>query len=467
MNIKRIVDGGYCVGCGACSAAVDDAIPIVMDECGKYQIDASKVVCLCEESLQKALYVCPFSDHGPNEDAIGEMLFREGCSFDSRIGYYRVLYVGHVSENDFRTRGTSGGIITWALAELLKQGEIDAVVHVKKVINPEDGILFRYGLSRTVKEIKDGAKSRYYPIEMSDVLKQIKQNPGRYAVVGLPCFIKAVRQLAEKDPVIDERVVYCIGLVCGHLKSKAFSDCLGWQAGIPPGYLEEIDFRVKYSNGTASDYGVFLRGAGIETTRPKREFFGSNWGYNFFRYSACDYCDDVFAETADMVVGDAWLPEYNRDPRGTSVVVIRNAVLHELFEVAKNAGRIHQIPSTPDQVAASQAGGLRDRREGLAYRLYLKKAKKEWAPQKRVVPSKAGTSSRVLKIYDSRSAMGVVSHKVWVRAVSANSFELFERSLQKMIVRHRRLSSWWFRRWANRLITVVGRILEILQTHGR
>jgi coenzyme F420-reducing hydrogenase beta subunit len=459
MNIKRIVEGGYCIGCGACSAAVDHAIAIVMDEYGKYQLDISDLASLSEEALHKATYVCPFSDCGPDEDALGELLFSEARSFDSRIGYFKSLYVGHVAEDDFRSTGTSGGIITWALTELLEKGEIDAAVHVKKVGRPKDGILFRYGFSRTVKEIKSGAKSRYYPIEMSSILTTIKRIHGRYAVVGVPCFIKAVRLLAQKDPVINERVVYCIGLVCGHLKSKAFADCLGWQVGIPPGRLEDVDFRVKLPNRTASDYGVFLRGAGKETTRPTCEFFGSNWGYNFFRYPACDYCDDVFAETADMVVGDAWLPEFRRDPRGTSLVAIRTAPLLELFVAAQRKGRIHLTPSTPDEIAASQAGGLRDRRDGLAYRLHLKERKGEWAPRKRVLPSKAG-SYALGKIYQSRSAMRAASHSVWVDAVCRNSFDLFEKRLEKMIVRHRRLSSSLLRRCASRLKTVLLRLFK-------
>lgn len=462
MNIKQIVDGGYCIGCGACSAAVDDAIPIVMDKYGKYQAGASEVDLLPEEDLQKALSVCPFSDDGPNEDAIGERLFSANCLPDSRIGYYRDLYVGHVAEDDFRARGTSGGVITWVLTELLKQREIDAVVHVKKIEAPDDGILFRYRVSRTVEEIMDGAKSRYYPIEMSDVLKQMKQVPGRYAVVGLPCFIKAVRQLTDIDPVINGRVIYCIGLVCGHLKSKALSDCFAWQVGIPPGQLEEIDFRVKLSRRTAGDYGVYLRGAGKETTRRTRQFFGSNWGHNFFRYSACEYCDDVFAETADMVVGDAWLPKYEKDPGGTSLVVVRTTGLQEVIKVAQKKGRLHLTSSSVDEVVASQAGGLRDRREGLAYRLLLKRKRMEWAPQKRVLPSRGGMSSRRCKIYQNRSAIGAASHRVWVNAVCGNSFELFEGGLRKLIAQNRRLSYSFRRRCAGRFKTVLKRFVSII-----
>jgi len=423
--LSQIVNGGYCIGCGACSYATDNAVPIDMSGLGMYQADLFSAETLSDDDQKRALDICPFSDDGPNEDVIGQKLYGGHCQHDSRIGYYNDLYVGHVEEGDFRKRGTSGGVITWVLAELLKAGKIDAVAHVKKLDQSQDGVLFRYGISRTVDDVKNGAKSRYYPVEMSGVLEQIRKTPGRYAVVGLPCFIKAVRRLAEVDPIIKKRVVYCIGLVCGHLKSKAFAECFGWQAGITPGHLEEIDFRVKLEDRPASHYGVYLRGDGREETKPVRDFMGCNWGHNLFRYPACDFCDDVFSETADLSVGDAWLPQYEQDPRGTSIIVVRNEALSVLIKSAREEGRLVFDESTVDQVAQSQGGGLRDRREGLAYRLWMKQRAKIWVPKKRVVPSQKNISSQRKKLYRLRSEIGAESHRAWARAKSNSDMQSF------------------------------------------
>jgi len=457
-HMRQVIDGGYCIGCGACDCASDGAISIAMDESGMYQADVAFLNMLSDDALNKALAVCPFSNDGPNEDAFGKGLFGRDCSHDPQIGYYKDLYIGYVAEDDFRVKGTSGGVITWVLTELLKKREIDAVAHVKKVEAQDDGILFRYGISRTADEIMAGAKSRYYPIEMSDVLKQIKSTPGRYAVVGLPCFIKAVRRLAEIDPVIKERIVYTVGLVCGHLKSKAFADCFGWQAGIPPGQLEEIDFRVKLPDRTAGDYGVYLRGAGKEITKPTREFLGSNWGHNFFRYPACDFCDDVFAETADIVIGDAWLPEYEKDPNGNSVIVLRNKELGVLVKAACEEKRLVFVDSTADQIADSQSGGLRDRREGLAYRLCLGEKGKKWMPLKRVVAESKHINKRRKKIYQIRSKIGLQSHRVWQVAVQKKEYSHFEKGAKTL----ERIYQWSYRPFVDR---VRGR-LERIKAHA-
>ncbi len=437
MNaLKQIVDGGYCIGCGVCSCATNGVVPVTSNEYGMYQADLSKVGEVSDEALRNAEFGCPFSDGGPDENVIGKTLFGEFCQHDSRIGYYKDLYVGHVNEDDFRAIGTSGGVITWVLAELFKRGEVDAVVHVKKVDDPCEEGFFKYGISRSIDEIKNGAKSRYYPVELSDVLKQMKQSPGRYAVVGLPCFIKAVRRLAEVDSEIRERVAFCIGLVCGHLKSKAFADCFGWQVGIEPGQLDEIDFRVKLPDRPAGRYGVYLEGGGREVTRPSLSFFGANWGYNFFRYSACNYCDDVFTETSDMVVGDAWLPGYSKDPLGNSVVVVRNEKLSSFIQQANKDGRLGFCREPVDVIAASQAGGVRDRREGLAYRLYLKEKKGDFSPTKRIDAERAGQglTLRRKQIYLLRMKMEQASHKYWRKAKSRADYRVFRRGVLPFVV---------------------------------
>ncbi len=424
-NLHDVIDGGYCIGCGACKA-VDPTVSIGFDEYGRYQAAAS-------EAGAKVLNVCPFSNEGMDEDAISQGFYGSDCRHDFRFGYYQSLFAGHVCEGQYRELGASGGVITWLLATMLKEGLVDHVLHVKQASHPQDGCLFKYMVSSTVEEVASGAKSRYYPIEISGIMEHVRQHPGRYVFVGIPCFVKAVRRLMAAELVFAERIEFCVGLVCGHLKSAAFADSFAWQAGIAPGGLEEIDFRVKLPGRSAGDYGVRLKGAGQECTRPVRSFAGANWGHNFFRYGACDYCDDVFAETADVAIGDAWLPKYQQDDGGNSVVIVRNGVLGKLIENAIGSGRIALSPLSPDDMALSQAGGLRDRREGLGYRLYLKQKQNVWVPRKRIPAQKSEIPLKRRLIYKNRSKMGAASHRYWKTAVDKGSFGIFSRKMNSMI----------------------------------
>jgi coenzyme F420-reducing hydrogenase beta subunit len=453
MGFDRIVENGYCIGCGACATNPNSGIIITFDEHGRYQAAASKP--FAKQSDRRELDVCPFSDESQSEDQIGTRLFF-GAPHDSRIGFFRSLYVGYVAEGKIREKATSGGLITWLLSELLATNKIDGVIHVKKVESAGSDCLFEYAISRDAASVLAGAKSRYYPVEASKVLRYVRENPGRYAFVGIPCFIKAVRNLMLEEPVFAERIKYCIGIVCGHLKSKAFADCFAWQVGITPGALESIDFRVKRDEGAAGDYAVHLKGDRIDITKRTQEFLGANWGHNFFRYEACDYCDDVLAETADISVGDAWLPEYENDPKGTSIVVVRSEELAELISAAKQDGRLHLDPATADSIAMSQAGGLRDRREGLAYRLHLKKKAGKWVPGKRVEPCNKGLPMHRKKIYAHRSYMGKMSHIYWREAVQRKSLAFFEENMNRLIQKNNQLYRPFWMRVKNKLKHILG-----------
>lgn len=454
-ELEQIIQDGFCIGCGGC-AVLNEGVKIRFNDYGMYQAHLSSEFDGC---CEKVLQVCPFSNAGPNEDNLGDSLFGKHCVHDGRVGFYQSAFVGHILEGEYRRRGSSGGLISWLCCQLLEKGLVDGVVHVKPADRAHDGKLFEYGISRTVEEVIAGAKSRYYPVEMSEVLEQIKTTPGSYVVVGLPCFIKMVRRLMLVDSVYNERIKFCIGLVCGHLKSTAFADCFAWQVGIEPSYLEEVDFRIKRSGEYSSAYGVYLRGSGIEDVRPARSFFGSWWGHNFFRYPACSYCDDVFAETADIVVGDAWLSDYITEGQGNSVVIVRNSGIAKLIEKSIQAGKLRKYLESLDRIASSQAGGLRDRRNGLAYRLYRNAKTDRYQIRKRVKPSlKANTLFR-RQIYFMRLVIEARSHRLWKAAVERNDYAYFHRNMMKYVIVDALLPG-SFRRMRNAFHGWIRKILE-------
>src|SRR5206468_11182672 len=101
-------------------------------------------------------------------------------------------------QRPFRPNGSSGGLTSWVAAELLRTGAVDGIAHVAPT-DPAAGGLFAYRISRSLDELSAGAKSRYYPVELSQVLREIRERPGRYAIVGIPCFIKAINLLRRVD----------------------------------------------------------------------------------------------------------------------------------------------------------------------------------------------------------------------------------------------------------------------------
>lgn len=351
---------------------------------------------------------CPFSATALNEDQLAEALYPAAPKRDGRIGRYVAAYVGWAEADGYRAAGSSGGLVSWAAAALLQAGLVDAVAHVA----PDEGAerLFRYRISRSMEEVRGAAKSRYYPIELSGVLQEIRAVPGRYAVIGVPCFIKAVRLACREDPLLRARVAFTIGLFCGHMKSARMAESHAWQMGLRARDIASIDFRAKDPSRPANWYvtRIGLREGG-ERRRDWWRMADGDWGAGFFQASACDACDDVVAETADMSFGDAWLEPYSSDGRGTNVVVVRTPELVTLFERAAAAKALKLEPVDADFVASTQAAGFRHRREGLSLRLG------HWpkAPPKRVPPSSHGLPARRRAVYAMRRTIARWSHRMF------------------------------------------------------
>ncbi|TRZ89559.1 MAG: coenzyme F420 hydrogenase [Methanosarcinales archaeon] len=436
----KVLAGEYCIGCGVCTAVEGSPFQIRMNRKGQYE------VYIAQEGAQedfRPVSVCPFSEQTINEDQIGRFLFAPQAVYHNHIGYYLTTYAGYVAEGKFRELGSSGGVAKWILYELLRRDKVDAVIQVTPNLSADkDGILYKYSVSNTLDDVLNGSKSAYYPVEMSEVLAHIRKHPGRYVITGVPCFVKAIRLLSVAEPIFKERIVYTVGLVCGHLKSKSYAEMIGWQLGVPPGELTYIDFRKKIPGKRANQKGVEVKTKlplALKGPDIVQNLFGTNYNHGFFQYHACNFCDDVVGETADISVGDAWLPEYLNDGQGTSVVVIRQAEIARLVEGAIHEKRLAFQPLSPERVVESQAGGFRQRREGLAYRLQLMEKEQQWYPPKRVKAGSRHLNVKRKKIYQLRMQMTSRSHELFEQAKKAGQFKIFQEGMQLLLDQYQRL----------------------------
>lgn len=440
LGLQRLMDtvvrGGYCIGCGVCAGVNDSPLEMRLGAQGVYLPVITRDCGTIGSDLES---VCPFSDASIDEDSISRQFLPMAERHNSDIGAYLALYAGYVAEDSYREQGSSGGLGTWLAAEILQRELADYIIHIRPrgASCPSSEALFTYAISSTLAEVREGAKSRYYPIELSKVLRTVRERPGRYAVVGLPCFMKAIRLMSLRDAVVRERVSFTIGLVCGHLKSTRYLDLLAWQCGIAPGHVVSADFRHKLPGHPASRYGIQLSGIrdGQPTTlvRSVHGLLGADWGMGMLKNAACDFCDDVFSETAEVAIGDAWLPQYVGDWRGTNIVVVRDSRMLSLLLEGQSSGRIVLRNLDARMVAESQAGGLRHRREGLSYRIALKDQEGVWRPRKRVEADTCSPGAERRALYRLRSEITSRSHTAFERAVQEDSLELFRMEMAPLV----------------------------------
>jgi coenzyme F420-reducing hydrogenase beta subunit len=239
--------------------------------------------------------------------------------------------------------------------------------------------------------------------------------------------------LQAQDPVLADRIKFTIGLICGGMKSKHYSEAIAWEQGIAPSELVRIDFRKKFPDKPAHFKGNEVESRTGETRlRSSKDLFVTDYGMGFFKPNACDYCDDVVGELADLSIGDAWLPHLVFDPKGNSLVITRNAELDGLITDGVERGDLRMKPLPEAQAIASQSAGFRHRREGLAYRLQKRAEAGEWTPPKRVQPAPIADSKR-RAIYDLREVISRESHIEYLKAREAGTYSEFVLAMQPFV----------------------------------
>lgn len=374
-----------CIGCGICVGICPQKILEVQDtEYGEYIPSEIQV---CDSHCGLCLEVCPFGIN-ENETQIGAKIYgsTEGIKYLSQTGYHLDSYVGY--SNDFRQSSASGGMATWLLTKLLKEGIVDYVICPTPQKNPKK--LFSFEILSDENSVKASSGSVYYPVEMSEVIQKIQELPGRYAITGLPCFIKALRLASQKNRKLKERIIFTIGLVCGQMKNKNYTRYIAALAGSNDlKKIQNVYYRGKSSEKPMSDYYYqFTDEYGLQHKIFWSEGVSEAWVNRWFTPNACNYCNDVFAELADVTFMDAWLPEYSKDNMGTSLVLVRSPEILDIIEKGIEKVEIKVSKISVEELIQSQSGVIEFKREQLSYRLYLAKQKGLKVPEKSINSSK-------------------------------------------------------------------------------
>jgi coenzyme F420 hydrogenase subunit beta len=446
--ISTIVKNNLCIGCGVCAAICPEhLLSMQFNRFGEYNPTRSKE---CIKDCGLCHKVCPFADKNDNEDVIGKTLYGQinGISHRPETGYYLNCYAGYAPKT--RDRGASGGMATWLLAALLKKGSVDYVIAIVPEDNPDH--LFRFAVLDDSESVFSSSGSAYYPVELSRVLQEIQHKPGRCAVIGLPCFIKAVRLAAQKNKTLREKIPVTLGIVCGQLKSRHFTDYIAGLAGIRKDDIKKVHYRGKSPDTTTGNYFyTFTRKDGTAERIYWEDAISEPWMNRWFTLNACSYCDDIFAECADVAFMDAWLPEYAGDRQGTNIVLVRSRIVQDMIDQGIKDEEICLDAVHIGQAVQSQKGVIEIKRHYLAHQLFSGHQQGFRTPEKRVAAKKINNLFLRQRIFQ-KDRMQRVSREFWnpaepdIKHFNARMrpylirFRITEHLHQKLRMFHRTLS---------------------------
>jgi len=359
--VRDVVQKDRCCSCGVCVGLCPTGA-LSMEFQGNGDLTPRLHADRCLDKCHLCLDVCPFSEgvHNPRERNVELFSGISDAKYDEDIGWHTRSIVGFRRAAELRKVCASGGLATWCLEALLKEGIVTRVAVVRISQNQEKGFFEFYSAS-SIDEVRESSGSIYHPVEISSIIKEVASDGNeRWAIVGVPCLCSAIRNVGH----LQNRIPFVFGLACGMYQNTFYTEILLSKSGVDRKHIVSIEYRRKSDGSPASDFrfrGTDNRGPGKEVPYHSLPYFlGKN---AYFRQNACNYCMDVFAETADACFMDAWLPEYRQEPKGTSLVVIRNRELGDLFEQGRAKCEISIELIGPEKVVASQRRHVRRKRE--------------------------------------------------------------------------------------------------------
>jgi coenzyme F420 hydrogenase subunit beta len=158
------------------------------------------------------------------------------------------LYAGYANAT-VREYAASGGIVSAILLALLEQGQIDGAL-VSRIQSTERRIVAQTHVARSADEIFAHGGSSYIDTPVLQKIHEMQDVEGRYAVVMLPCQVRALEAMARRNPRLRQTFSPIIALFCRGTVNSAFYDDFFCKINISPEDVETVKVKRKYVGGT-------------------------------------------------------------------------------------------------------------------------------------------------------------------------------------------------------------------------
>lgn len=312
ITLQEIVSSGLCSGCGACVAILsDDVLEMRMCEEGYLRPYAKRNLSTRDQAKLRSC--CP----GIGLAHSGAFDF--GVKYDPIWGPIVSLAAGHAFDPEVRRTASSGGVLSALLIHLLESGKVDFVVHTRS--STENPLKNETAFSRTRSDVLRAAGSRYSPAAPVAELPRALAQGGRFAFVGKPCDVAAVRKICCADPVTAGRIPYLLSFMCAGTPGLDGTFEILKQLQISP--QDVISFRYRGEGWPGKARATMRDGQTRSMT------YNMAWGSILNRYlqARCKMCADGTGEFADVVCADAWFgkngyPDF-AEADGRSLVISR------------------------------------------------------------------------------------------------------------------------------------------------
>lgn len=202
---------------------------------------------------------------------------------------------------------------------------------------------------------------RYAPSSPLADIDQALSDAGRFAFIGKPCDVAALRQLATVDGRVAEKVPLMLSFYCAGIPSHTAANQVISAMGLEPATVTDFQYR---GNGWPG-----LTVANTADGRRGEMRYAESWGKHLSGHTQfrCKICPDGVGGAADIVCADAWYGDADGYPQfeeqdGRSLIMSRTAAGDALLRKAISAGQIIVNPLDVAEIDRMQPGQVRRKR---------------------------------------------------------------------------------------------------------
>jgi coenzyme F420 hydrogenase subunit beta len=361
-TIEETVSASLCTGCGTCiGLCPNSAIHLSRKEDIYFPTINEKKCTRCGICFE----VCP--GYSVDFRKLNLIIFgRE--PLNSPMGNYVNCYMGHATDLGIRQNSASGGLITGLLIFAIEEGIIDgALVTIMSDTHPLEPEVF---IARTKDEIISASKSKYCPVPANIALKDVREEKGKFAAIGLPCHIQGIRKAEIINKKLAKKIVLHLGLFCNHGSTFSATNYLLKKMNLKNKDVKRIDYR---GEGWPGGMSITLKNGKKKFIRHFDPFY---WGHVFNKYfltTRCALCNDKTCELSDISFADAW--HLSDSKMGESIIISRNKIGEELLQKATKKKKIEIKRISSEKVLESQAPNLVKRLHMARMRIFKKLGK--------------------------------------------------------------------------------------------
>ncbi len=351
-SLARVARGDTCTGCGLCAAIAPATITMVMQPPGYLRPVQSAAITSAQDAAIAA--ACPGlvideTTTAPIDDALWGPAYFVGT--------------GYATDAKLRHQASSGGVISVLLIHALKSGLVDFVIQTgaDPVVHTANQTVVSTGYD----DVFHAAGSRYAASAPLAGLEDWLALPGRFAFVGKPCDVTALRARARTDPRINQRVPLMLAFFCAGIPSAAGAGRILDRLGVKPddvaGFRYRGDGWPGYATATLKDGGS------------ARMSYAESWGEILSKevQFRCKICPDAVGGSADIACADAWYGDDRGYPSfeeqdGRSLVIARTKVGEEILKEARAANMLKTEPLAMAEIIRMQPHQARRKRQILS-----------------------------------------------------------------------------------------------------